>query len=320
MIYKKVLEQLKSSAVVAIALNGKYKGKYVIYMDKKYLGEDIPDIKEKVSTITDSGIYNINGTDFFVHCIGIRPTVNIFGAGHVSKALVSVCAMLGFYVRVIDNRKEFAKKEYFPDADEVVLCDFNDINIALQPSDYNIIVTSGHKHDMECAEFVLSKKFFYLGIIGSKTKAALMYDKLLAKGFSADVLSRINSPIGLKIGAQTPEEIAISIAAQMIEKKYENPVWFIPKKLENLILSDKEYTLGIIIEKNGSAPRGIGSMMAVCNDTSVGTIGGGAAEFEFKENAAKLNDMTIVDYDMTPLSGGNMVCGGNIRILVLKNK
>lgn len=147
--------------------------------------------------------------------------VYLFGGGHVGKALVSLLATVGFPVVVFDNREELAKPENYPAARAVVFGDFGKIyeKVTLTANDYAVIMTPGHRADFEILAQVLKSDASYIGCIGSKHKVAKTRELLLARGFADADIARIHSPIGLPILAETPEEIAVSIAAEMIEHR-----------------------------------------------------------------------------------------------------
>ena len=147
--------------------------------------------------------------------------VCIFGGGHVGRALVPVLAAVGFRVVLFDNRAALAKPENYPAADEVIFGDFRRIydKVTLTPDDYAVIMTPGHQADFEILSQVLKSEAAYIGCIGSRSKVAKTQEKLRAEGYGDADIARIHSPIGLPILAETPEEIAISIAAEMIEHR-----------------------------------------------------------------------------------------------------
>jgi xanthine dehydrogenase accessory factor len=147
------------------------------------------------------------------------PTVYIFGAGHVAQPTAKLAAMVGFRVVVLDDRIEFANSRNFPDAAKVhVLTGFDHATAGLPigSGDYIIIVTRGHLHDKEVLAESLRTPAAYIGMIGSRRKRDTIYGQLLREGFTQADIKRVHSPIGLAIGADTPEEIAVSIVAEMI--------------------------------------------------------------------------------------------------------
>lgn len=147
----------------------------------------------------------------------------LFGGGHVGQALVPVLAKVGFRVTVFDNREFLASKEHFPAAEDVIYGDYNDIyaKVTLKEDDYVVIMTPGHQSDYALLEQVLRTKTKYVGCIGSKHKIAKTQAMLRAAGITDERIASVHSPIGLPILAETPDEIAISIAAQMIQCRAE---------------------------------------------------------------------------------------------------
>ena len=150
-------------------------------------------------------------------------TVYIFGGGHVGQALVPVLANVGFRVTVYDNREFLADLAHFPQANRVIFGQYSDIysKVKLTENDYVVIMTPGHQGDYEILEQVLRVKTRYVGCIGSRSKIAKTQEKLRAAGISEDAIASVHSPIGLPILAETPAEIAISIAAEMIKCRAE---------------------------------------------------------------------------------------------------
>jgi len=156
---------------------------------------------------------------FFVLPINLPEIVFIFGAGHISQDLAPVCRAVGFYPVVLDDRKDFANPQLFPDADEVVVVDsfsrcFDRIDV--DEKSFVVVVTRGHSHDREVVSQALKTPAKYIGMIGSRRKRDGIYMTLRKEGFKDVDLKRISSPIGLNIGAQTPAEIAVSIVAELI--------------------------------------------------------------------------------------------------------
>jgi xanthine dehydrogenase accessory factor len=146
----------------------------------------------------------------------------LFGAGHVAKPTAHLCASTGFYVNVLDDRKEFANAANFPDAHEIHVLEsfeqsFN--NLYVDEDSFIVIFTRGHLHDRTVLAQALKTKAGYIGMIGSKRKRDNIYKALLNTGYHQEDIDRVFSPIGLTIGAQSPEEIAVSIVAEMIQQR-----------------------------------------------------------------------------------------------------
>ena len=157
--------------------------------------------------------------DFYIEQIGSSGKVYVFGCGHVAQELVPVLSHVGFKCVALDDRPEFATKSLFPSAEEVILCDFTRLSdyIKVTEEDYVCIMTRGHAFDTEVQAQMLRTPACYIGVIGSRNKIAGVRKVLSEQGFTDEDFKRITAPIGLPIRAETPAEIAISVAAQMIE-------------------------------------------------------------------------------------------------------
>ena len=152
----------------------------------------------------------------FLEPLEKQPRALIYGGGHVGRALCAVLSLTGFAVTVCDPRREMADPLRFPGAEQVICAPFAPLPVLPGPGDYAAVMTSGHKADHTVLRQLLPTPAGYIGCIGSKRKVAYVNDLLREEGFSREDLARIHAPIGLSIGAQTPEEIAVSIAAEMI--------------------------------------------------------------------------------------------------------
>jgi xanthine dehydrogenase accessory factor len=142
----------------------------------------------------------------------------VFGAGHVAFSLCQSAASAGFEVTVIDDRTSYATKERFPAAREVHALDFEEATRKIDPneSSYIVIVTRGHRDDMRILRWAVQTRARYVGMIGSKRKVIEIFKTLQKEGLPAHLFDRVHSPVGLAIGAITPEEIAIAITAELI--------------------------------------------------------------------------------------------------------
>ena len=163
----------------------------------------------------------VDGKFYYVQGFQQDGTVYIFGGGHVALELVPVLAHLDFRCVVMDDREDFANRERFPQAAEVFTVDYEQLekSVALTAKDYVLIMTRGHSCDTEVERFALRSPAKYIGLMGSKNKKALTRAKLMAEGFAAAELERVIIPVGLDIKSETPAEIAISIAAQLIQER-----------------------------------------------------------------------------------------------------
>ena len=248
----------------------------------------------------------------------------VCGAGHVALALSKVAVGIGFKVTVIDPRAEFANQERFG-KDVHVICDDFGPALAQFKNEYiwYAVMTRGHKDDELCAEAALKGKYMYCGMIGSKSKVAYAKDLLAKAGCTQEQLDSLHAPIGLSIGAQTPEEIAISICAQLVQERAALGCSYLDNQVYEALLHEQGgMTVATIIEKKGSAPRGVGSCLAVVDEKSTiyGTVGGGSVEAAVIEQAKAMHEGDapfIKTYDLSNSAAATlgMVCGGAVTVL-----
>ena len=160
-----------------------------------------------------------NQLELFVEPVVSEPILYLFGAGHVSSQIAPLASGVGFKVVVIDDRPEFADPKKIPDAMEVYQYPFEGVldRLSIDESSYLVIVTRGHIHDKTVLGQSLKTNAKYIGMIGSRRKRNIIYENLLEEGLTQDDLDRVHAPIGLHIGAETPEEIAVSIVAELIK-------------------------------------------------------------------------------------------------------
>ena len=155
----------------------------------------------------------------FIDIIEPKPRLIIIGSGHVGYPLAKLADMLGFEIVVVDDNKELATKERFPMAKEILVGDFTEIldKVKVQPNDFVVIVHGEPEHDYLALKKMLEKNVRYIGLLGSKVKVAKFKERLKKEGLSESAFGNLYAPVGLDIGAQTPEEIGISILAQIIK-------------------------------------------------------------------------------------------------------
>ena len=166
----------------------------------------------------DNGLICGGQLDVFVECIEPQPAAIIFGGGHISKSLAKVLDLAGFRVSVSDNRETFANRERFPEAAEVHADEYEDLypKLNITESTYIVIVTRGHRDDMRVLRWAVTTPAKYIAMIGSKRKVIAVIRELEKEGIGAEAFDRIYAPMGFEIGAVSPEEIAISVGAEMI--------------------------------------------------------------------------------------------------------
>ena len=187
----------------------------------------------------DTGLLCGGTLDVFIEPILPPALLYIFGAGHVSISLYKTAKSAGFDVTVVDDRETYANRERFPDAKEVLAEDFDQAMARFIPneSSYIVIVTRGHRDDMRVLRWAVQTRAKYVGMIGSKRKTIAIFRELTQEGLSPGLFERVQAPIGLDIGAVTPEEIAVAITAELIavrrnvQRELPYMSWFRGKKL-----------------------------------------------------------------------------------------
>ena len=157
----------------------------------------------------------------FIEPFTVKDHLIICGAGHIALPLSAVAKMLGFKVTVIDDRKAFANKERFPHVDRIIVGEHAAklAQLAIVPSDYVTIVTQGNEYDYDCLKAVIRSTAAYIGVISSKPKKIKFFNRLRTAGVEEKFLKRVHIPMGIDIGSQTPEEIAVSIMAEIVAVK-----------------------------------------------------------------------------------------------------
>jgi len=271
-------------------------------------------------------VKKVGSSTIFAEHLTAGERLIICGGGHIGEVLAKIGVLLDFDVTVIDDRPDFANEQRFPEVQQIICKPYAEALEEVVPTsnDYFVIVTSGHIHDGACLEKILQGSFAYVGMIGSARKVSIKMKELLDKGFSQTLLDRVHTPIGLKIGAQTPAEIAVCIAAEVIQvKQTTDASACVPDAILNeLAEGTQPLAMATITEKEGSAPRGVGAKMLVRADGRIfGTIGGGGAEAQACKLAAEVlatGKPILQKFDMTntdpfkPL----MICGGVITVFI----
>jgi xanthine dehydrogenase accessory factor len=161
--------------------------------------------------------------DVFLEPIKPLPSLFIFGGGHISFFLARIGKMVDFNVTIIDDRPEFANAERFPEADKTIVEDMTKVKeqLNINSSAYIVIVTRGHQNDSKVLEWAVASPAAYVGMIGSKRKIHTCFEYLKTKGITQEQLDRVHAPIGLAISAETPEEIAVAIMAEIIQIRHQ---------------------------------------------------------------------------------------------------
>ena len=259
----------------------------------------------------------------------------LLGGGHIAVPVCEIASLLGFLVTVVDDRPSFANHERFPRSEAVICDSFENAieHLNITASDYVCVLTRGHRWDAECLRRILSGIYpFYLGMIGSGRRVRGLLERLKEEGYDEEKLSAIYTPVGLKINAQTPAEIAVSICAQIVQRKRSDGqsdsgdilkrTDTDPELLRFLGENDVPTVCMIVIATKGSTPVRSGAMMAVDKTGQTrGTIGGGCGEAQALSDARSLagtGKSRVIRVDMTndvAMEEG-MVCGGTMDVLM----
>jgi len=277
--------------------------------------------------------------DYLIEPYFPEPRLIILGGGHIAKPLAEFGSKAGFSVTVIDDRPSFANTERFPTAKKVICESFDHCFdfISLNKSAYVVIVTRGHRHDMDCLRQVLNHNTAYVGMIGSKRRVKSVMEQMISEGYPQEKINKVNAPIGLEIGAVTPEEIAFSIISQVISyrrlgdttnviTKPTKTNWpeFDQEVLMELCKEEEDSPKAIItiISTKGSVPRNAGAKMLVWPYGKIlGSIGGGCSEGDVintARNLLKNGGYQLQSIDMTGAVAEDegMVCGGIMDVLI----
>ena len=341
-IYKTLLEDLNKGEEVALITKYNLETKKVeknIYNLEELEGKNLEYVNKAKEKNLIANIKINDEESVLAEVFKREHRLIVFGAGHVGYHLCHFASKVGFNTIVVDDRPYFANKEKFGDDIQVICNTFGNAFeiLDIHEEDYVVIVTRGHKHDKFCLEKILSlDELNYIGMIGSKRRVKIMKEELIEEGYSKEKIENIYSPIGLNIGAVTPEEIAISILAEIISVKrigklavknepikVSNSCELNKDVLEALAKSQNEkMSLVTVISTKGSTPRKAGSKMIVYDSGKIiGTIGGGCAEAKIIKDAALMagsKNLKIETIDMTGeiAEEEGMVCGGKMTVLI----
>ena len=268
----------------------------------------------------------ISGEMVFAELLGNEKKMVICGAGHVSMPVIEIAKMMGFRVTAIDDREQFVRNALDHGADEGICSGFEEAlaGIAGDPDTFFIMVTRGHMSDSECLLSIVKKPCAYVGMIGSRRKVGMVKQLLADAGVSREVIESVRTPIGLDIGAETPEEIAVSILADKTVKSTG-----VTKEIMKALMAPERgpAVMASIVSKKGSSPRAAGTRMLIAEDGSiVSSIGGGLAEAVIMEKASGMLAsnkngpvrpvLMRVDMDGKQVAEEGMICGGSIEVFL----
>jgi xanthine dehydrogenase accessory factor len=179
----------------------------------KLLSFDLTDDDAEESGLLCGGVMEV-----YVEPVLPDPTLFVFGAGHVGQCAAEIARSVGFRIAVVDDRIKYANSDRFPEADGVYAGPWEEVfsRLPVNDSSYILIATRGHRYDLACLRFAVQSPARYIGLLGSRRKTKLLFEALTKEGIDPSRLERVYAPVGLEIGSETPEEIAISIAAELV--------------------------------------------------------------------------------------------------------
>lgn len=261
----------------------------------------------------------------------------LLGAGHIAQPLCEIAAMLGFSVTVVDDRPSFANHPRFPQAEQIVCDAFPHAieHLHIHAGDYVAVITRGHRYDADCLRTLLAGTMpRYLGMLGSKRRTIALLHMLAQEGFAQDKLDCIHTPIGLDIGALSVQEIAVSIAAQLVQirrsglnRRSKSHILteeiFRADVVEDIVSNPLKKALLLVYETSGSTPVKSGAFMTVNEMFQAnGTIGGGCSESAVLRDAFHLigtgeSKCVTVDMSNDVATEEGMVCGGQMKIFLM---
>lgn len=329
----KQLDKNKENIVLTIITGVRSSSKLLLSDGEMvYTNNDSIDWEKIVKFIPEnkrSQVIDIGGERIYVEFMMQQCRLVVCGAGHISMSIIKMCSFLEIPVTVIDDRLLFANNARQQGADNVICEPFEKAlgKIEGDEGTFFVIVTRGHRYDQVCLEHIIKKKNAYIGMIGSRLRVGKVLSSLEERGVPAEKLREVHTPIGLKIGAETPAEIAVSIMAEIIEvKNKKSGGSSYPEEVIEGILNEKfanvPKALVTIASRKGSAPRDVGTKMLVLRDGSMlGTIGGGCVESQLRQDALTCIDnqeSKLLKVDMTGLAAEDegMVCGGILELFV----
>ena len=282
--------------------------------------------ERKLAAMNETGIHEIDGQQVFIERLGRTSQMVICGAGHVAIPILKLARTIGMEVTVIDDREDFAEDARKAGAQHVVAKPFAEAlaEIDGNPDTFFVIVTRGHKWDEDCLRVILKKPHAYIGMMGSRRRILMVKQKMIEEGNSADLVNSVCAPIGLSINSETPEEIAISVLAEIIQVRNARKQYGYPQDiLQAAYDHNGPKVLAEIVGRSGSAPREVGTKVLVVRDgTGINTIGGGLLEDLVLKEAKKMldtglgNELFHDSLTADAASKEGEVCGGDLDVLL----
>ena len=334
--YQMISQRRPDSRNMALTvIEGPDFGEKALLSDRKIIWEAGNDSfflrhQAEAEQIDEGGIRLIGGQKVFCELLGQEKKLVICGGGHVASALIRIGRMTGYVVTVLEDRPEFADQAKAAGADRVI-CESFDRGLEQVNGDrdtFFVVATRGHRSDRICLEIIVGKPHAYIGMVGSRKRVTVLKQALAEGGADPQVVNRVYSPIGLDIGAETPEEIGVAIMAEIIQvrRRIKENGGYSRKMMEAILAAnpDGPKVLATIVNRKGSAPREAGTKMLILPDgRCVETIGGGLVEAQVLEEGLGMirggeREPRLFSVDMSGKDAADegMVCGGEIDVML----
>lgn len=299
--FLKALRTSQGGRTLAVVLEGGEIGRQLLLCEGVPVWPCQPEglLARNISALAEcgtSGIVTLENTRVFVEKFGGTPRLVVCGGGHVAEAAVRFAVLLGLPVTGLEERPEYADALRRAGAEEVLCGPFAESLARVQggAETYFVVVTRAHSFDVECLLEIYKKRFAYVGMMGSRGRAGLVRRQLTEAGVPPEKAEALHAPIGLAIGAQTAQEIALSILAQIVELKNarQQTEGFSKEMLaamDDCAMQKTPAVLVTIVSRHGSTPREVGAKMLVLPDKKcVGSVGGGIMEYRIQQLAAQM--------------------------------
>ena len=324
--------KLDDTFVLCTVIEGDSQGAHAVFRNGKRIAEEggFPDSYMPPAGDRRRCFCDRSGTDrIFCEVPGREKNAVICGGGYVAGEVRSLLLGLCFGVTVLDDRPEFCEEAAREGSCRVLTGDFGENLEKLSPdgNTWFIIMTRGHRFDMICLEYALRHEFAYVGMMSSRMRVRAAKELMLERGIPEAKLNLLHAPIGLSIGAETPAEIAVSVAAEIIRELRQKEGGDVPSPVLDAAEKPGDKIAALIVSRKGPVPRKPGTRMLIHSDgTCTGTIGGGCFEAAVIRKARELlwtgekKISTLITADLTgadnPEEG--VACGGEMEVFLEK--
>ena len=301
----------------------------IVGSDDQRMKEEICDLAKEAWARGTALRKRGSGEMLFLETVGKEDRMVICGAGYVGSALAKLSVFAGIHTILLEDRKDFADRAKETGAKEIICRPFDKAirDLTEEANTAYVVMTRGHAYDEKCLLEIAKKESYYVGMMGSKTRSAMMREELRLAGVSAEWINRLHAPIGLSIGAQTPEEIAVAVLAQILSERSRvgNPLragYEVFRQALTCLKEGERFVLATILERLGSAPRKEGTHFIVGESGQCfGTIGGKLeadivqAAMEMMTHGVRIR-IESSDLNNRDAAEEGLVCGGQVRVLM----